>query len=205
MRASNLPTVTVSYESGGRPSARCLLLRRGGDKRNNVSPRELILLSPYRYPAQSPLMLGADEMAAWMNAYSVLWHPAALSASRHRHASTSPTITRSPNPVTCTPLTRDDLVAQIRYAEAFHAARQAEAAGNATQAQKAMLAEGGKAADAYLGSADVPGDPLSAVARHLAKQVATQVVVDVPIPGRSTPRSRSSAHARPSMRSASEM
>ncbi len=71
---------------------------------------------------------------------------------------------------------RDDLVAQIRYAEAFHDARQAEVAGTATDAQKQMLAQGAKEADAYLGAADVPGDPLSAVARHLADQVGTQVV-----------------------------
>ncbi|MFD2081309.1 Annexin [Actinopolymorpha cephalotaxi] len=71
---------------------------------------------------------------------------------------------------------RDDLVAQIRYAEAFHDARQAEAAGTATEAQKKMLAEAGKDADAYLGAADVPGDPLSAVAHHLTEQVGTQVV-----------------------------
>jgi hypothetical protein len=71
---------------------------------------------------------------------------------------------------------RDDLVAQIRYAEAYHDARQAEATGTATDAQKQMLAQAGKDADAYLGAADVPGDPLSAVAHHLAEQVGTQVV-----------------------------
>jgi hypothetical protein len=71
---------------------------------------------------------------------------------------------------------RDDLVAQIRYAEAFHDARQAEATGTATDAQQEMLAQAGKDADAYLGAADVPGDPLSAVAHHLAEQVGTQVV-----------------------------
>jgi hypothetical protein len=71
---------------------------------------------------------------------------------------------------------RDDLAAQIRYAEAFHAARQAEVAGTATDAQKQMLAQGGKAADVYLGAGDVPGDPLSSVAHHLAEQMASQVV-----------------------------
>ncbi|WP_454698350.1 hypothetical protein [Arthrobacter humicola] len=72
---------------------------------------------------------------------------------------------------------RDDLVAQLRYAEAFHAARQAEATGTATADQKKMLAEGGKMADAYLGSAEVAGDPLSAVAHHLMEQVGSQIVV----------------------------
>jgi hypothetical protein len=43
-----------------------------------MSPRELILLSPYRLPAQNPLMIGTEEIAAFLNGYSVLWHPAAL-------------------------------------------------------------------------------------------------------------------------------
>jgi hypothetical protein len=43
-----------------------------------MSLRELILLSPYRVPAQNPLMLGNEETAAFLNAYSALWHPALL-------------------------------------------------------------------------------------------------------------------------------
>ncbi|HLN30795.1 MAG TPA: hypothetical protein VK395_23855 [Gemmataceae bacterium] len=43
-----------------------------------MNPRELIVLSPYRFPAQNPLMLSSDEVAALLNGYSVLWHPAAL-------------------------------------------------------------------------------------------------------------------------------
>jgi hypothetical protein len=43
-----------------------------------MSERQLILLSPYRLPTQHALVLNADEMAAWMNGYSALWHPAAL-------------------------------------------------------------------------------------------------------------------------------
>src|SRR6516162_8218969 len=42
-----------------------------------MSARDLILLSPYRLPAQNPLMLGNDEIAAFLNGYAVLWHPAA--------------------------------------------------------------------------------------------------------------------------------
>jgi hypothetical protein len=40
--------------------------------------RELVLLSPYRLPAQHPLTLADDDMAGWLQAYSALWHPAAL-------------------------------------------------------------------------------------------------------------------------------
>jgi hypothetical protein len=43
-----------------------------------MTPRELILLSPYRLPAQNPLMLSNDDIAAFLNGLSVLWHPAAL-------------------------------------------------------------------------------------------------------------------------------
>jgi hypothetical protein len=43
-----------------------------------MSARRLILLSPYRYPTQHPLVLAQEDMAAWLNAYSALWHPAAL-------------------------------------------------------------------------------------------------------------------------------
>src|SRR5260370_30995312 len=39
---------------------------------------ELILLTPYTYPGQNPLQLGNEDMASWLNGYSVLWHPAAL-------------------------------------------------------------------------------------------------------------------------------
>jgi hypothetical protein len=43
-----------------------------------MSARQLILLSPYRYPTQNSLVLGNDDMASWLNAYTALWHPAAL-------------------------------------------------------------------------------------------------------------------------------
>ena len=39
---------------------------------------ELILLSPYRLPAQNSLMLGNEDAAAFLNGYTALWHPAAL-------------------------------------------------------------------------------------------------------------------------------
>ncbi len=40
--------------------------------------RELILLSPYRFPAQHSLMLSSEDVATFMNGYAALWHPAAL-------------------------------------------------------------------------------------------------------------------------------
>lgn len=43
-----------------------------------MAARELILLTPYRLPAQNPLMLAGEDIAALLNGFSVLWHPAAL-------------------------------------------------------------------------------------------------------------------------------
>ncbi len=43
-----------------------------------MSDRALILLSPYRLPTHTTLYLADDDVAAFLNAASVLWHPAAL-------------------------------------------------------------------------------------------------------------------------------
>src|SRR5438067_10763017 len=43
-----------------------------------MMPRELILLSPYRLPAQNSLMLGDADVAAFLNGYTACWHPLAL-------------------------------------------------------------------------------------------------------------------------------
>ncbi len=45
---------------------------------NASGSHELVLLSPYRYPAGSPLTLANEDMAAWLNGFTALWHPAAL-------------------------------------------------------------------------------------------------------------------------------
>jgi alpha-mannosidase len=39
---------------------------------------QLVLLSPYAYPGAYPLTLADDDMAAWLNGYTSLWHPALL-------------------------------------------------------------------------------------------------------------------------------
>src|SRR5438270_377282 len=47
-----------------------------------MNPHELILLSPYRVPGQSSLMIGNEDVGAFLNGYTALWHPAvALGAS----------------------------------------------------------------------------------------------------------------------------
>jgi hypothetical protein len=46
-----------------------------------MAARELVLLSPYRYPAHQPLTLADADMAAWLNGYTGLWHPGALAGA----------------------------------------------------------------------------------------------------------------------------
>ena len=43
-----------------------------------MSNRTAFLLSPYALPTDHPLMLAEPEMAAWLNGYLALWHPAVL-------------------------------------------------------------------------------------------------------------------------------
>ncbi len=46
-----------------------------------MNARELILLSPYRPPTHNTLYLGDEEVAAFLNGYTALWHPAALAGA----------------------------------------------------------------------------------------------------------------------------
>ncbi len=43
-----------------------------------MNTHELVLLSPYRYPAENSLTLADEDMACWLNAWTALWHPALL-------------------------------------------------------------------------------------------------------------------------------
>jgi hypothetical protein len=43
-----------------------------------MSAHDLVLLSPYRYPAQYAQTLADEDMACWLNGYTALWHPALL-------------------------------------------------------------------------------------------------------------------------------
>lgn len=43
-----------------------------------MSAKELILLSPHRFPTDTSPILGSEEIACFLNAWSSLWHPAAL-------------------------------------------------------------------------------------------------------------------------------
>lgn len=42
-----------------------------------TTARELILLSPYRLPAKDSLMLSDEDVSAFLNGYTALWHPLA--------------------------------------------------------------------------------------------------------------------------------
>src|SRR5438874_891009 len=47
-------------------------------KSESLVQHELILLSPYRLPGQSSLVLANEDMASWLCGFSALWHPAVL-------------------------------------------------------------------------------------------------------------------------------
>ncbi len=53
----------------------------GGLPEVTMSEHQLHLLSPYRLPTSYPLQLTTDEVAAWLNGYASLWHPAALAGA----------------------------------------------------------------------------------------------------------------------------
>src|SRR5260370_15857294 len=46
-----------------------------------MTPRSAFLLSPYALPTDHALMLADAEMAAWLNGYLALWHPAILAGA----------------------------------------------------------------------------------------------------------------------------
>jgi hypothetical protein len=43
-----------------------------------INMHELVLLSPYRFPAQYAMTMSDEDMASWLNAFTALWHPALL-------------------------------------------------------------------------------------------------------------------------------
>jgi len=60
--------------------------------------RELILLSPYRLPAQSTQMLANDDVASFLNGYVCLWHPAAARGAERPPIVASPYDYEQPRP-----------------------------------------------------------------------------------------------------------
>jgi hypothetical protein len=43
-----------------------------------MNTHELVLLSPYRFPAQYAMTMSDEDMACWLNGFTALWHPAIL-------------------------------------------------------------------------------------------------------------------------------
>src|SRR5437764_1243635 len=91
-----------------------------------MSPRELILLSPYRFPAQNPLMLSSEDVGAFMNGYSALWHPAALQGATGPPRISSPYDYEQPNvghiyalPENPPPVLPDDWEQRVRNSQAI--------------------------------------------------------------------------------------
>src|SRR5689334_17047229 len=86
-----------------------------------MSARELILLSPYRFPTQNALYLGDDDIAAFLNGYSALWHPAAAKDAASPPRVSSPYDHEKPSqhhlyalPETPTPMLPDDWLQRVR-------------------------------------------------------------------------------------------
>ena len=52
--------------------------------------RELILLSPHRFPTDTSPILGSDEIACFLNAWASLWHPALLLGAKEAPRIASP-------------------------------------------------------------------------------------------------------------------
>src|SRR5437899_257578 len=61
-----------------------------------MDSRDLILLSPYRIPAKDSLFLGDEDVAAFLNGYSVLWHPALVGGAAEPPKVASPYDYESP-------------------------------------------------------------------------------------------------------------
>ncbi|HZZ80622.1 MAG TPA: hypothetical protein VFE62_19115 [Gemmataceae bacterium] len=47
-----------------------------------MNTHDLVLLSPYRFPAQYAMTMSDEDMASWLNAFTALWHPALLWQSK---------------------------------------------------------------------------------------------------------------------------
>src|SRR5439155_16074539 len=60
----------------GRTAAAHLCLGPPFRYTHSMNPHELILLSPYRVPGQNSLMIGNEDVGAFLNGCTALWHPA---------------------------------------------------------------------------------------------------------------------------------
>ena len=101
-----------------------------------MNSRELFLLSPYRVPAKDSLMLGDEDMAAFLNGYTALWHPALIQGAAEPPKIASPYDHESPTashvyavPDTPQMFLPDDWEARVRDAGAmaFHTSADREA------------------------------------------------------------------------------
>src|SRR5260370_34026011 len=110
-----------------------------------MSTRELILLSPYRLPTQNALYLGDDDVAAFVNAYSGLWPPAAANGAAAPPRVASPYDHEEPSanhlyavPQTPTPMLPDDWPERVRKAGAAFFYATAERATPLTNLREAL-------------------------------------------------------------------
>lgn len=114
-----------------------------------MSQHELILLSPYRFPGAHALTLSQEDMACWLNAHALLWHPAVVwqakgpprfdSTYDHETPKTGVIYAVPESPPTYLP---DDWLERVRQAGslAFHATP--DRAASLDNLRKALSAEG---------------------------------------------------------------
>jgi alpha-mannosidase len=129
-----------------------------------MSSRELVVLTPYRFPAQNPLMLSSEDSAALLNAYSALWHPAALPGATGPPRLGSPYDYEKPIaghvyalPETPPLVLPDDWDQRVRDAGAIAFRASADRQGTLANLQEALRSSGTEA-DAWF---DLPAERLA--------------------------------------------
>src|SRR5688572_2145004 len=117
-----------------------------------MSPHELILLSPYRFPGANALTLAAEDMACWLNAHAALWHPATLWQAQGppRFDSTYDHETPKAGTIYAVPETPptylpDDWRERVRQAGAIAFTATPDRAATLDNLRQALLAEGAAA------------------------------------------------------------
>jgi hypothetical protein len=131
------------------------------------TPHELILLTPYRFPAQSALTLANEDMASWLNAWTVLWHPAVLWQAKGPPRCESPYDHEQPRPncVYAVPESPpsylpDDWDKRVREAGSIAFKAMPDRTATVANLQAAMTTDG----PARLGWAEAFGEPAQATA-----------------------------------------
>ena len=129
-----------------------------------MNTHELVLLSPYKFPAQYAMTLADEEMAAWLNGFTALWHPAILWQAKgaprceatydHETPKAGMIYALPENPPSYLP---EDWEARVKHAGALTFKTTADRATTLANLQAALSAEGAPAFG-WKGGVDLPED-----------------------------------------------